>query len=83
MLSCRLVNVHEQQVPLILTIETPSEDDDDTMVDLYSVDVEYTVGAWNTTKPMQVQVGPKSILKFSREPPCHGLSIKDFSLDPC
>jgi hypothetical protein len=83
MLSCRLVNVHEQQVPLLLTIEIPSADDDDTIVDLYSVNVEYTVGAWNTTKPLQVHVGPKSILKFSREPPCHGLSIKDFSLDPC
>jgi hypothetical protein len=83
MLSCRLVNVHRQQFPLLLTIETPSEDDDDTIVDLYSVDVEYTLGAWNTTKPIQVQVGPTSILKFTREPNCHGLSIKDFSLDPC
>jgi hypothetical protein len=83
MLTCRLVNVHHQQVPLLLTIETTDDKDDDSLVDLYSIAVEYTIGAWQTTTPVQVQVGPKSTLKFSREPPCWGLSIKDFSLEPC
>mmetsp|Transcript_24688 Transcript_24688/g.44688 ORF Transcript_24688/g.44688 Transcript_24688/m.44688 type:complete len:350 (+) Transcript_24688:1114-2163(+) len=80
MLSCRMVNVHHLEVPLLLTIETP--DDDHSLIDLYSIDVEYTVGAWKTTKPVKIEVGPKSTLKFSREPPCFGLSIKDFTLQP-
>ena len=89
MLTCRLVTVHMNQVPLLLTIELNDGDDvvdDDDMsatVDLYSIDVEYTVGAWRTTSPIKIELGPKATLKFSREQPCHGVSIKDFTCQPC
>jgi hypothetical protein len=60
-----------------------SLDDTNVIVDLYSIPLEYTVGTWKTTLPIKVEVGPKATLKFSREPPNHGVSIKDFTLQPC
>ena len=90
MLSCRLVNVHIiNQVPLLLSIEKTNnstnnhKDNQEATVDLYSINVEYTGGAWRTTSPIKVDIGPKCTLKFSREQPCHGLSIKDFTCQPC
>ena len=82
-LTCRLVNVHERQTPLLLSIELHDDEDDLPIVSLYSIKIDYTRGAWQTTPPVKVQVGPDSTLTFSREPPCHGLSIKDFTLEEC
>lgn len=78
-LSCRVVNINQKQMPLQLTIE--NFDDDISFVDLQSIDVPYTVGKWQRTKDIRVQVQPGSIWKFSRERPCHGLSIKSFMLE--
>ena len=81
-LSCRVVNVHQKQVPLLLTVES-SDGDDDMAVDLYSIGIEYTIGSWKFTKGVEIQLAPGCILKFSREDPCWGLSIKEFILESC
>eukprot|EP00980_Cylindrotheca_fusiformis_P017488 scaffold5490_cov125-Cylindrotheca_fusiformis.AAC.5 len=79
-LSCRVVTVHRFQAPLHLTIDNFDEDDDDT-VDIQSIEVPYTVGKWQTTKSLQVQLKPGAKLRFSRESPYHGLTIKEFLLE--
>jgi hypothetical protein len=60
--SCRIVNVHQHQAPLLLTVK--SQEDDDMIVDLYSIGVDYTIGAWKYTKPIEIQLTPGGILKF-------------------
>ena len=84
-LSCRYVTVHEVQRPLLLSIECPDENmasivalDDST-----HIDIEYTVGYWKSSEPVQVSLGGGATISISREGDCHGLSIKDFVLVPC
>jgi hypothetical protein len=78
-LSCRMVNVNQKQMPLQLTIEKF----EDALVDIRSIEVQYTYGTWQKTMPVRVDLKPGSLLKFSREEPCHGLSIKEFILEIC
>jgi hypothetical protein len=81
-LSCRYVSVHEMQVPLLLSTEC--SDDSVIALDSGKIDIEYTVGAWKTSAPVNVSLGGgDSTISFTREGNCHGLSIKDFSLYPC
>jgi len=43
----------------------------------------FTVGMWETTQPVEVAlVEGKNVLRFSREEPVKGLTIKDFTLEP-
>jgi hypothetical protein len=77
-LSCRIVSVHRFQVPLQLTIDNF---DDDETVDVQSIEVPYTEGKWAETTSSRVQLKPGAQLKFSRESPCHGLTIKEFLLE--
>jgi hypothetical protein len=78
-LSCRIVNIHQVQVPLLLTVD--NDDEDDALVGIYNIEVDYTGGEWKTTKPIEIQVAPGGRLKFEREMNCHGLSIKKFTLE--
>jgi hypothetical protein len=77
-LSCRIVSVHRFQASLQLTIDNF---DDDEIVDVQSIEVPYTVGEWGETTRSRVQLKPGAQLKFSRESPCHGLTIKEFLLE--
>jgi hypothetical protein len=78
-LSCRIVNIHQTQVPLLLTVD--NDDKDDALVGIYNIEIDYTGGEWKTRKLIEIQVAPGGRLKFERETNCHGLSIKTFTLD--
>ena len=92
-LSCRMVNVHQKQMPLQLTIENFEKKKDQYVrshcdvwvhreVKNIDIDVQYTIGNWETTTPVLVQkLQPGSVLTFTRGEPCHGLSIKEFILE--
>lgn len=92
-LSCRMVNVHQKQMPLQLTIENFEKKKDQYIrshcdvwvhreVKNIDIDVQYTIGNWETTTPVLIQkLQPGSVLTFTRGEPCHGLSIKEFILE--
>ena len=43
----------------------------------------YTVGMWDKTQPVEVTlVKGRNVLRFSRNEPVKGLTIKDFTLKP-
>ena len=45
--------------------------------------VPFTVGMWDKTKPVEVSlVKGRNVLRFSRNEPVKGLTIKDFTLTP-
>jgi len=47
------------------------------------VAVPFTVGKWGNTKPVEVSlVKGRNVLRFSRNDPVKGLTIKDFTLRP-
>jgi hypothetical protein len=45
-LSCRIVNIHQTQVPLLLTVD--NDDKDDALVGIYNIEIDYTGGEWKT-----------------------------------
>ena len=74
-LTARIVNIHREQAPLVLSIDTSPGID-------INIDVIYTGGTWYTTNPVTVNIAPGALLKFTRHDNCHGLSVKDFTLEP-
>jgi hypothetical protein len=45
--------------------------------------VPFTVGMWDETQPVEVTlVKGRNVLRFSRNEPVKGLTIKDFTLRP-
>ena len=43
----------------------------------------HTVGMWETTEPVEVTlVKGRNVLRFSRDEPVKGLTVKDFTLTP-
>jgi hypothetical protein len=45
--------------------------------------VPFTVGMWDRTQPVEVSlVKGRNVLRFSRNEPVKGLTIKDFTLTP-
>jgi hypothetical protein len=45
--------------------------------------VPFTVGMWDKTQPVEVSlVKGGNVLRFSRNDPVKGLTIKDFTLKP-
>lgn len=79
-LSCRVVTVHRFQTTMELTVDN-FDDDNDGTVDVQSIEVPYTVGKWEVTTSVRVQLKPGARLRFSRESPCHGLTIKEFLIE--
>jgi hypothetical protein len=49
----------------------------------YDIAVPYTLGKWGQTPPVEIQLGKgKNVLRFTRNEPVKGLTIKDFTLRP-
>ena len=47
------------------------------------IPLPYTIGKWEKTKPVEITLAKgKNVLRFTREEPVRGLSIKDFTLAP-
>jgi hypothetical protein len=50
---------------------------------LVDVEVPYTVGKWDQTKPVTIELKEgRNSLQFTVRPPNKGLTIKDFTLTP-
>lgn len=91
-LTCRLVNIHRFQQPLLVTVEsepwcTCLLDDDDFQMIRSSpqvLPVQYTMGRWQRTTSINVKLKPGDHLKLTRipEPPAvWGLTIKELFLE--
>ena len=79
LLSLQICNVHLNQQPLLLTAAS----DDNETVDVLSIVVPYTVGAWQHTAPVEmILTQGMNILTFTRETPNFGLTIKYLTLKP-
>mmetsp|Transcript_6004 Transcript_6004/g.11160 ORF Transcript_6004/g.11160 Transcript_6004/m.11160 type:complete len:601 (+) Transcript_6004:236-2038(+) len=76
MLTARVCTVHLNQQNLLLEIDNG---------EAYEIEIPYTVGEWQDTKPIKVEVGGLSVMKFYRKKAddCFGLAIKSFTLSPC
>ena len=73
-LSARVVTVN-MNPHLLLTLN-----DVKSAIDIA---LPYTVGMWKASKPVEISlVKGKNTLRFTREAPNHGLTIKDFTLKP-
>lgn len=83
-LVLRVCTVHLKQQPLLLTIScnsgTKNNSGDDDVVDVVTIVVPYTVGEWQYTDPVAINLAPgTNVLSFSRETPNFGLTIKDIT----
>lgn len=76
MLTATICSVHAVQQPLKLGLDGQSE---------IEIEIPYTVGVWEETKPVQVTMKGVTQMKFFRkkDPLCFGLAIKSFKLTPC
>lgn len=85
-LSCKVVNVHRTQSPLVYIVVDPDGNESEKK----SIEIPYTVGEWQRTGNVLVELKPGSKLKFSRgngnlrkkEAGAHNLVIKAFYLKP-
>jgi len=76
MLTAKVSTVHLVQQNLNLEIDGEKK---------YEIKIPYTLGVWNDTEPIKINIGVSSILKFYRKKAndCFGLAIKSFTLNPC
>ncbi len=84
-LTALIVNIHRQQFPLEVSIENGQMRSIYTTSPLLTkieIEVPYTGGAWLTTKPVKVEIDPGVLLKITRDVSSHGLTIKEFFLQP-
>ena len=77
MLSIMVSTVHLSQQNLKLETNNGSS--------VYEIEIPYTLGEWQETEPIEIEVGSLSTMKFYRRKAsdCFGLAIKEFILTPC
>jgi len=82
-LTCRICTVHRDEKPLLLTV---GSDSDDAAVGVLSIEMPYTMGMWQETAPVVVELGGPHVtaatLTFARQTTFCGISIKDIQLTP-
>lgn len=78
MLTAHVCSAHLEQQPLKLELNGNG-------ATIYEIKIPYTVGKWQDTEPIKVNVSGLTTMKFFRkkDPICFGLAIKSFSLTPC
>jgi hypothetical protein len=81
-LSIRLVTVHLKTQPLLLTVTNSNDTSDgDDVVMVASIVVPYTVGEWQLTDPVEIELGHgTNVLTLERQTPNFGLSMKELIL---
>jgi hypothetical protein len=85
-LSCKFVNVHRTQSPLVYIVVDPDGNDSERK----EIEIPYTVGEWNRTGVVLVDLKPGGKLKFSRgngnlntrQAGAQNLVIKEYYLKP-
>jgi hypothetical protein len=77
MLSLIVATVHLTQQNLQLETNNAAS--------AYEIEIPYTLGEWQETEPIEIEVGALSTMKFSRTKAsdCFGLAIKEIILTPC
>lgn len=77
MLSLIVATVHLTQQNLQLETNNATS--------AYEIEIPYTLGEWQETEPIEIEVGALSTMKFSRTKAsdCFGLAIKEIILTPC
>ncbi|MFM7735686.1 MAG: hypothetical protein ACKPBU_06860, partial [Alphaproteobacteria bacterium] len=54
-----------------------------TGADATDIPLPYTIGKWEKTKPIEITLAAgKNVLRFTRDEPVRGISIKEFTLTP-
>ena len=75
-LTCRVCTVHRLEQPLTLTVSAEGETNDQV------VKLPYTVGLWEVTEPVTIEVAASTKLVFSRPKQQYGFSFKEVLLVP-
>jgi hypothetical protein len=70
-LTLDVCTVHLKQAPLNLSIDGG---------DVIPIEIPYTVGEWQTTKGVELQLSGGETLRFARQRPCFGMAIKKIIL---
>jgi hypothetical protein len=82
-LTCLVCTVHRNEEPVLLTVGSNSDDD---VVAVLSVEFPYTMGMWQETAPVMVELGGPDVtsttLTFARQSTSCGISIKQIKLTP-
>jgi len=77
--TLRVCTVHLKQQPLLLTVSG----DGDAAVNVATIVIPYTIGEWEYTNPVQVELSEGvNVLTLARETPNFGLTIKEIILTP-
>lgn len=79
-LSFKIVTVHRFQPVLHLSVE--GFEDNFDAVAIHEIEISNTEGAWGKTQEIKIFLNPGTVLKLSRESPCHGLTMKELILEP-
>jgi len=80
--SFHVCNVHRNEQLLLLTMKKDGDENGST----YEIPVPYTVGMWEETDPVEVELFPdpagKAVFALKRQTMSHGISIKRITLVP-
>ena len=76
-LTAKIVNVHQKQLPLELSIGPSRE----TIRETCPIRIPYTGGKWSFSEPIDIEWNHGEVLIFGRPERAHGLSIKEFQFE--
>jgi len=80
-MTVRIVTIHENDPPpLLVSVENKN---DKSVVREYSISIPYTMGAWQDTEPVEIELSAAATVMLSRKEQKYPLTIKDFKLIPC
>lgn len=81
-LLLRLVTVHDKMQPLLLTVISDADSDEDIVM-ISTIIIPYTIGEWGLSAPIEIELAKGSnTLTFAREAPKYGLTLKEIILTP-
>ena len=88
-MSIKVVNVHRNQKPLLVSVHNSSYDSDGFEIiclpqqqdQQQELDVQYTAGTWRQTQGITVELSRGGRFKLTREAPCWGLTVKEILLE--
>jgi hypothetical protein len=82
-LSCRICTVHRFEQPLQLTVSVESTAADNSST-LHEIPIPYTMGMWEATEHVEVEIALKgnTTLSFARPNQQFGIALKDVELLP-
>ena len=78
-LTCCVCTVHRSEQPILLTVALGGKKDPSAD---HVVKLPYTVGMWEETEPVTIEVGAATKLRFARPQQQYGFSFKEVRLVP-